>query len=258
MQYLKRLRQRKGGTGKSQSTNWPVLLLLLAGAGSLAWYVWQLDVREVDLVYDEEAAGVVEREDERTATTTEEMATTTVEDSEYTGLLRSYRDAVASIEFQYPVEWGVVSVGVEEGECAADFVADDCAMRTYSVQDPASGQSAVFLVTANAGHGQYPLPRGAFWGDFVHQQGHDWQRACREATYCQLMETPQSVVWAYHDRGAEIDSSIFGQELVAGWYYTTQEGQQYDRFVFSPVELQWAFPQVSEVYQIVLETLVFE
>lgn len=255
MQYLKRLRQGRGSFNKARGTNWSILFLLVAGAGSLSWYVWHLDLNRAELIND--VTEVPTTQEIEIATTTEEIATTTVDENMYSGLLRSYRDAVAGIEFQYPVEWGVVSVGTEEGECPAQFTTDDCSMRTYSVQDPASGQSAVFLVTATAGHGQYPMPRGAFWGDFVHQQGDDWQRVCQEVTYCQLTETPQRVVWAHHDRGAVIDTSVFGEELVAGWYFTTQEGRQYDRFVLSPVELQWAFPQTSEIYPIILETLDF-
>ncbi len=178
---------------------------------------------------------------------------------EYSGTMREYADSEAGIRFSYPVEWGVINVGTEYGECPSHHTADDCAMRTYSVQDPSTGQSSVFLVAATTGHGSYPMPRGAFWGDFAHQQGDDWMRACQDATYCEIVESDRDIQWAQHERGAVVDASIHGQELVAGWYFTARADAAYDRFVASAVELGKTMDTAEQLLRsTVVRTLSFE
>ena len=173
--------------------------------------------------------------------------------------LREYVDHEAGLSFAYPVEWGVVSVGVEAGECPDTYTDDTCTMRTYSIQDPASGQRAVFLVAATAGHGFYPMPRGAFWGDFAHAQNEAWQTLCaQQSTQCALIENAAGLSIAAHSTGAVIDASILGEEATAGWYYTEVSNTNYTRFVLSPVELGWVTTETASFADTVVHTLDLE
>ena len=175
------------------------------------------------------------------------------------GALREYVDPSTGIQFAYPVEWGVVRVGTEYGECPNHIPPEECMMRTYSVQDPASGESAVFLVAATALHGQYPMPRGAFWGDFVHQIESAWRESCREQSNCSLVTTAAAIEVAHHQSGAMTgDGSRVTDPRLTEWYYVSRDGAIFDRVAASPIELRWADVTADEFRETVIATLQFE
>ena len=173
------------------------------------------------------------------------------------GLLREFADPETGVRFSYPVEWGAISSSNEPGDCPSGYDADSCLLRMYSVQDPGTGQSAVFLVAATAGHGEYPVGRGAFWGDLVHRQSDDFVSECQANESCAIEANQHGHDIAVHaslpvgaPSGAESDPDA--------WYFTRSSSDDFDRFALTASELRQAEIDAVEQFETVVASLQIE
>lgn len=198
----------------------------------------------VEAPTSEPGTDAADTEDEAT-NDSDDMATTTSRTG--TDRMREYQDSEVGISFLYPVEWGVIQTADEPGDCPVGYQADSCLMRRYSVQDPATGDSAIFMVAATAGHGAYPIARGAFWGDLVHQSAVADATACASSDTCTTYTNQAGLTFAKYAQVPE------GGNF--GWYALRRDTGDFTRFGLSAVNLSWTDVTAAEFAATVVDSL---
>ncbi|MDQ1299714.1 MAG: hypothetical protein QG636_382 [Patescibacteria group bacterium] len=79
------------------------------------------------------------------------------------GDLTVVTDPEVGIVFEYPADWGPLSVKDERGTCSGQVAkSDPCNQRTYSFDQIAGG---IFMSAQTGLSRNYPVGRGPYWGD---------------------------------------------------------------------------------------------
>jgi len=161
--------------------------------------------------------------------------------------LRTYQDSELGFAFEYPADWGKVSVGNESGNCPSGYVTDDCNFRTLLLRDVYS--AGLFLSAETKGHRDYPIGRGAFWGDHAGAISSDYLSRCETSEKCQVFINDNGVYFALYEANPPPEEMGYQPER----YYIYNPNSQYYGVILSSHRLNSPLIDNSKLFR---ETII--
>jgi hypothetical protein len=214
------------------------LFIILPFLGGWIGYTYALErVFEVEKVITEEVV----------------IEVTSKEDKNYSSVnIKSYRDETLGLTFDYPSDWGEVTVNDEKGRCSQDYALDDCNFRTLIFKDISS--QAIFLSAETKGHQDNPIGRGAFWGDVAGSITSDYLSSCEQRNNCSIVKNSNDVSFIVYEANPPPEEMGYQPER----YYVHNPDNQYYGLVLSSHRINSQSPENNRMFkEIVIDSFKF-
>ncbi len=154
---------------------------------------------------------------------------------------KTYEDSELGFAFDYPADWGEITTHNESGTCPQGYVADNCNQR-YLI-----AKGATFLSAETRGHSDYPIGRGAFWGDNASNISSNYLSKCESNNkVCTVVTNNNGLSFAFY-KGTPDPEDIGG--FSSPRYYIYNPNSQYYGVVLSLHQLNSQTQDNSELFK---------
>jgi len=175
------------------------------------------------------------------------IGVTSKEDKNFSSVnIKTFRDETLGLTFDYPSDWGEVTVNDERGSCSQDYALDDCNFRSLLFKDISS--QAIFLSAETKGHQDNPIGRGAFWGDMAGSITFNYLSLCEQRNNCSIVKNSNGVAFIMYEADPPPEEMGYQPER----YYVHNPDSQYYGLVLSSHRINSQSPENNRMFKEIL------